>query len=360
VKQFRLRAALQFPDRSNIEGSSVSAAAHAVAGAARNSRTENAPLYFTVPLLLFCGACFILFFGWTLVSPALVETCTALLDGSDRCASGINKIRIYSLSFALFPLILLLERRYPANAQQGAFSPGLVTDAWWFLFFPVLGVWLPTLFDELLKVAFGVHLAGLRINVIGHLPVALQIALVVLFADFIAYVSHVIRHKVPVLWEFHKIHHSQEQLNYFSSVRLHPLDLIANSLIRFLPFTLLEMEMAVSAFLGWVAFQRFYEMFVHSNLHMNLGPLRFVLVTPQSHRLHHSIEPEHRDTNFGNIFSIWDFMFGTQVKDCRSYPLLGVNDQDVPRNRSAGILDGARTFLQELAYPLIVLFRPRR
>jgi len=360
VKQFRLRTELQFGGRIKIAGSIVSAAAHAAAGSASNSRAANAPLYFTVPLLVFCGACFILFFGWRLVSPALVDTCTALLDGSDRCATGINKIRIYSLSFALFPLILLLERRYPANPLQRAFSPGLVTDAWWFLFFPVLGVWLPTLFDELLQATIGVHLAGLRMNVIGNLPVAIQIVLVVLFADFIAYVSHVVRHKVPVLWEFHKIHHSQEQLNYFSSVRLHPLDLIANSLIRFLPFTLLEMEMAVSTFLGWVAFQRFYEMFVHSNLHMNLGPLRYVLVTPQSHRLHHSVETQHIDTNFGNIFSVWDFMFGTQVKDCRSYPLLGVGDQNVPRNQSAGILDGARTFLQELAYPLVVLFRPKR
>ena len=320
----------------------------------------NAPLYFTIPVLAFCFACFVFFFGWKQISPGVIEGCAAMFDGSPRCESAINKIRIYTLSFALFPLILLLERRFPANPQQSSFPPGMVTDAWWFLFFPVLGVWLPTLFEELLDALFGPSLQGLRVNLFGSAPIALQVVIVVLFSDFMAYVSHVIRHKVPVFWEFHKIHHSQEQLNYFSSTRLHPLDLIVNSLIRFLPFTLLGMEMAVSAFLGWIAFQRFYEMFVHANLHTNLGPLRYVLVTPQSHRLHHSLEREHIDTNFANIFSIWDFMFGTQVKDYQAYPLLGVHDPHAPRNRSAGIIDGARTFLQELAYPIVALLRPKR
>jgi sterol desaturase/sphingolipid hydroxylase (fatty acid hydroxylase superfamily) len=325
-----------------------------------SSGRENAPLYFTIPLLAFCAVCFALFFGWKQLSPGIIDACTTALDGSARCESVINKIRIYALSFALFPLILLLERRHPANPQQSSFPPGMVTDAWWFLFFPLLGVWLPTLFEELLDALFGHLLQGLRFNLFGGAPLAAQVVIVVLFSDFMAYVSHVIRHKVPLFWELHKIHHSQDQLNYFSSTRLHPLDLMVNSLIRFLPFTLLGMEMAVSAFIGWIAFQRFYEMFVHSNLHTNLGPLRYVLVTPQSHRLHHSLQREHIDTNYANIFSIWDFMFGTQVKDYQSYPLLGVHDPQVPRNQSAAVLDGARTFLKELIYPLVALTRSRR
>lgn len=338
----------------------MSAAAHVVAKAASEYRSDNAPLYFTVPLLLFCAACFILFFGWTQISPLLVESCTALLDGSDRCATGINKIRIYALSFALFPLILLLERRFPADPKQGAFSPGLVTDAWWFLVFPLIGVLLPTLFAELLQGLFGAPLQAVRMNLVGTLPFAAQVVVVILFADFMAYSSHWIRHKISLFWEFHKIHHSQEQLNYFTAVRLHPLDLIANVFIRFLPFTLLDMEMSVAVFMGWIAFQRFHEMFVHANVRTNLGFLRYLLVTPQSHRLHHSIEKQHVDKNFGDIFSIWDFIFGTQVREYQSYPLLGVADPHVPRNRSAGILDGARTFLAELWYPVVALLRPRR
>ena len=321
---------------------------------------SNATLLFSVPIILFCLAMLLLFFGWQQFSPLLADGCSALLNGSPRCVTGMDKIRVYALALALFRFILLLERRWPADPRQTAFSPGLVTDAWWFLFFPLLGVWLPTVFEELLHRLTGSTLDGLRWDVFGTLPVTLQVAAVFLFSDFMAYISHLVRHKVSWMWEFHKIHHSQEQLNYFSTVRLHPLDLIAGSLIRFLPFTLLGGDIALTAFLGWIAFQRFYEMFVHANLRTNLGWLRYVLVTPQSHRIHHSLQREHIDTNYGNIFSIWDFMFGTQVRDYDAYPPLGVHDPDVPRNTSTGIWAGARTFARELVYPLIALTKPKR
>jgi sterol desaturase/sphingolipid hydroxylase (fatty acid hydroxylase superfamily) len=333
----------------------VSSAAQSIPQRSGQSSAAIASAGIRVPIIALCIACFALFFGWTQLSPILIESCSILPSVSNHCAPGINKIRIYAFSMALFPLILLLERWRPADPDQSSFSPGLITDAWWFLAFPVLGVWLPTVFEEYLKRVSAPVLNGLQLEFVGALPVLAQLAVVVLIADLLAYVSHVIRHKVRFFWEFHKIHHSQQQLNYFSSLRLHPLDLIANSVLRFLPFTLLGLEMAVPAFIGWIAFQRFFEMFVHANLRANLGWLRFVLVTPQSHRIHHSLQHSHVDTNFGNIFSIWDFLFRTQVQDCQVYPATGVGDRTVPVNRSARLFDGAHTFLQELIHPLLVL-----
>lgn len=320
----------------------------------------NANLLVSLPIVFFCIAMLLLFFGWQTFSPVLAQGCSALLDGSPRCVSGVDKIRVYALALALFPLILLLERRWPADPRQTSFPPGLVTDAWWFLFFPLLGVWLPSAFEALLQRLAGSSLENLRWDVFGSMPVALQVVAVVLFSDFMAYISHLLRHKISWMWEFHKIHHSQEQLNYFSTVRIHPLDLLCSSLIRFLPFALLGGEMALPTFLGWITFQRFYEMFVHANLRTNMGWLRYILVTPQSHRIHHSLEREHIDTNYGNIFSIWDFLFRTQVRDYDAYPPLGVDDPDVPRNTSTGIWAGARTFGRELVYPLIALSKPKR
>jgi sterol desaturase/sphingolipid hydroxylase (fatty acid hydroxylase superfamily) len=338
----------------------VSSDAQAIRLTTRRGLASSAPAWLSIGLVALCLGCLALFFAWSQLKPVMVESCTALLDGSARCDSVINKIRIYALSLGLFPLILLLERWRPADAQQPAFSSGLVVDCFWFLVFPVLGVWLPTVFEELLHATFGARLSAFQLPLLASLPAAWQVALVILLSDFLAWFSHVIRHKVSFLWELHKIHHSQTQLNYFSSVRLHPLDLVANAAIRFLPFTLLGMQMAVPAFLGWIAFQRFYEMFVHANLRTNMGWLRFVLVTPQSHRIHHSMQREHIDKNFGNIFSIWDHIFGTQITDCKVYPETGVGDPDVPVHESAHPLPAARTFLRELFYPFLALARPKR
>jgi sterol desaturase/sphingolipid hydroxylase (fatty acid hydroxylase superfamily) len=338
----------------------VSSDAQAIRLTTRKAHASGAPFWLSAGLVILCLACLVLFVAWAQLKPLMVESCTSMLNGSARCDSVLNKVRIYALSLGLFPLILLLERWKPADEYQPAFSSGLVVDCFWFLVFPVLGVWLPTIFEEFLHATFGTSLSAFQLPLLPTLPLTLQIVLVILLSDFLAWFSHVIRHKVSFLWELHKIHHSQTQLNYFSSVRLHPLDLVANAAIRFLPFTLLGMQMAVPAFLGWIAFQRFYEMFVHANLRTNMGWLRFVLVTPQSHRIHHSMQHEHIDKNFGNIFSIWDFIFGTQVIDSQVYPETGIGDTDVPLHDSAHPLRAARIFLRELFYPFFAFARPKR
>ena len=321
---------------------------------------QAAPAYVGIALIAASVACLVLFAGWAQLSPLLVDGCSTLLNDSARCAPAVSKIRIYAFSLALFPAILLLECWRPADRNQPMFSIGLVVDCWWFLAFPLLGVWLPTVFEEFLGDQVGRYLGAFRLNLMSSLPLHAQMIAVILLSDFLAWFSHVIRHKVPVLWELHKIHHSQVNLNYFSSVRLHPLDLIANAAIRFLPFTLLGVQMAVPAFIGWIAFQRFYEMFVHANLRTNLGWLRFVLVTPQSHRIHHSMQSEHIDKNFGNIFPIWDQLFGTHIRDSQVYPATGIHDPHVPVGVSARPLSAAMTYLREMLYPLVAITRLKR
>jgi sterol desaturase/sphingolipid hydroxylase (fatty acid hydroxylase superfamily) len=76
------------------------------------------------------------------------------------------------------------------------------------------------------------------------------------------------------------------------------------------------------------------------------------LVTPQSHRIHHSIEPEHQDKNFGSLFSIWDFMFGTQVTAWRDYPETGIADQAFPHETSGDIASLLLMPIRQMIYPL--------
>jgi sterol desaturase/sphingolipid hydroxylase (fatty acid hydroxylase superfamily) len=97
---------------------------------------------------------------------------------------------------------------------------------------------------------------------------------------------------------------------------------------------------------------RWYTRFYHGNIRTNLGPLRYVLVTPQSHRIHHSIEPRHRDTNFGALFSIWDQMFGTQYRRYDEYPETGIEDDAFPHEASGDLRSLLVTPFVQMAYPL--------
>jgi sterol desaturase/sphingolipid hydroxylase (fatty acid hydroxylase superfamily) len=306
-------------------------------------------------LLATSGISIVIILAWNHLDDSLPSLCSRLLDSQPSCRAGVGKIFTYAWVLAFLPLIMLVERWRPADPSQPVFSPGLFVDSLWFFTFPLLGIWLPTAFEGLLKSTVGAAIAGAKFDVLASLPLVVQFILVILLSDFLAWLGHFLRHKIPITWEFHKIHHSQVELNYFSARRLHPFDLMFNALIRFLPFTLLGMELALPGYLFWTIFVRFWEAFVHSNVKFNLGPLKYILVTPQSHRVHHSIESRHIDKKFGDFFSIWDFMFGTQCREYEVYPRLGVADTQCPSGTAITWTGALGVFLRELVYPFQAL-----
>ena len=175
----------------------------------------------------------------------------------------------------------------------------------------------------------------------------------VMIADFGHWGAHLITHKVPLFWRFHMIHHSQKRMNLFTANRTHPVDAIIESFMLLLPFFFLFpsiTEQAGTVFLigllpGW------YVRFQHANIGTNMGPLRYLIVTPQSHRVHHSTEPEHWNSNYANIFA-WDRLFGTQHSDVTSYPTTGINDQHFPEPTSVAPTDIASSFVGQMLFPL--------
>ena len=316
------------------------------------------PSWVAALLLVACAASIIALLTWQWISQDMFANCQSSIGdlfGANTCGKGISKIVTYLWILAVFPFMMLLERAIPADPDQPMFSPGMLVDLMWVLTFPLLGVWLPNVFSGFLSSAFGTALEGLRLKALATLPLPAQLLLVILVADFLAYFGHLLRHKIPTLWEFHKIHHSQVQLNYFSTRRIHPLDTLAQSLISFLPWTLLGLSTALPGFLVWSTFLRLYEMFVHANLRINMGPLRYILVTPQSHRIHHSLYDRHIDTNYGDFLSVWDWIFGTQVRRGDEYPPLGVTDKQCPEGVSSSVGGAIGVFLKELVYPLKAL-----
>jgi len=94
-----------------------------------------------------------------------------------------------------------------------------------------------------------------------------------------------------------------------------------------------------------------YARFLHANVRVNLGPLRHVIVSPQYHRLHHSLEARDIDMNYAGTFAFWDRMFGTQVPDSDRYPETGIHDPSFPRARSRTPLAVLRAYWAQTLYP---------
>ena len=296
---------------------------------------------------------------WPLVLGPLQDLCTATnLVPDSRCATGPNKLLGYVAVIAAFPAVLILERLWPAAESQSRFSLGLLVDFVWFCLSPAILVLIVLPFEDGLRWVYGSLGLGAA-SLLASLPLLAQMVIVALLSDFMAWVAHVVRHKSSFVWEFHKIHHAQEELNYFSTVRLHPVDEITIVAVRFLPFAMLDTNVAVPAFTVWLTVSRVYTMFTHSNIRTNLGPLKYILVTPQSHRVHHSSRPEHQDKNFANVFAIWDFIFGTQVLDFDVYPITGVEDKNVPAPAGPRLRDAFAAYGKMLLYPFGALRRSK-
>jgi len=97
--------------------------------------------------------------------------------------------------------------------------------------------------------------------------------------------------------------------------------------------------------------------FIHANIRTNLGAGRYLLISPQAHRVHHSAMPEHFNTNFGVILACWDYLFGTRYHDDNAYPTTGIDDRAFPLERRANPFALVATWARQTVYPFQMLAR---
>jgi sterol desaturase/sphingolipid hydroxylase (fatty acid hydroxylase superfamily) len=262
-------------------------------------------------------------------------------------------------TLGLLPTAWLAEYFMPAKPAQPMFSAGLAHDAVWYLAFPFLLVLIYAGYTAGLSSFYENRLGFLKVGAIADLPTPVQIALVIAGSDFLAWLHHLVRHKVSVLWQFHKVHHSAREMNYLTDIRIHPIDFLTAKTIEFIPFYSLSLDMAVPTFIVWEIFRTWLTRFYHANIRTDFGWLRHVLVTPQSHRIHHSRNPHHYDHNFGVTFSIWDFIFGTQYKNFDEYPDTGVED-GFPVEGRLTLKSLLLTPIRQLIHPFTLLLKGSR
>jgi sterol desaturase/sphingolipid hydroxylase (fatty acid hydroxylase superfamily) len=160
-------------------------------------------------------------------------------------------------------------------------------------------------------------------------------ALASLVSDFFYYWFHRLQHANPSLWRFHKVHHSLREMSAWNSYHH-----FTEEIFR-IPFVYLPLVMLINVSPGTApiliipAIVSIHVLFIHSCTRINFGWFRHVAVDNRYHRIHHSIEPQHRDKNFGAFSSIWDSLFRTVYFPLpNEWPDTGLCDVNEPKRLS--------------------------
>lgn len=165
------------------------------------------------------------------------------------------------------------------------------------------------------------------INWLPEIPLWSYILIGVLLLDFFgAYLAHFVEHKIKPLWMVHLVHHTDHKVDTTTANRHHPIE----SLIRF-SFTLLGIFVVgtpIAIVMLYQAISLIFTQFTHANIKLPKvidKAISYVLISPDMHKIHHHYRLPYTDSNYGNIFSIWDRIFGTYMYMEREKLVYGVD-----------------------------------
>lgn len=227
--------------------------------------------------------------------------------GGSALYLGLDWFVLGTLSTAA--LFVPLERAFALRREQGPFRRGWLTDGQYFFMSHALVQLM-----SVLVVAPVVHLAGLIAvpaaqGLVQALPWVVQFALCLLLADMAQHWVHRAFHRVPLLWRFHKVHHSVEAMDWLAGSRLHLVDVIVTRGLVLLALVLAGFaQSVVYAYLGLVSF---HAVFIHANFAPRNAWLERWIAMPRFHHWHHGIEDEAHDVNFAVHLPMIDRWFGT-------------------------------------------------
>ena len=199
----------------------------------------------------------------------------------------------------------------------------------------------------LLRLLFPAAAVGMAVFATDHgwgllnhfqVPFWLSVPGAVIAMDFVIWLQHVMVHAVPVLWRLHRVHHADLDYDLTTGARFHPIEIILSMLIKFATIMVLGPP-AVAVILFEMVLNAM-AMFNHGNVRLPLGldrVLRWLVVTPDMHRVHHSVEDDEANSNFGFNLSGWDRLFGTyrdQPRGGHRGMTIGIHSYQQPREVS--------------------------
>ncbi len=261
--------------------------------------------------------------------PAVIGSAIATFVVLDRFGMALP-LAAYATVAVATAAILAAEWRWPARASWRPAPTNLVNDG---LFLVAIQIALPAAVGIGLTVALQALAdeAGLTFDGIWphHWPVPVQMVLMLLLGDGARYWLHRASHQPNFLWRLHAVHHSPDRLYSLNVARFHPFDKALQYVFDTLPFVVLAV--AEPVLLSYFVFYAVNGFFQHSNCHIRLGPLNWVVSGPELHRWHHSRVIGESDQNFGNNLIIWDIIFGTRfLPDDRVVGELGLLNRSYP------------------------------
>lgn len=247
-------------------------------------------------------------------------------------------------------LVWFLEIVLPWRKNQGIIRRDFWLDAFYMFFnFFLFSLIAFNAVSEVAVKGFGDFLGWLGVQNLVTLEISSwpawgQYLTLFLIADFVQWNIHRLLHRVPWLWEFHKLHHSVKQMGFAAHLRFHWMETIVYKSIQYLPLAMIGF--GIDDFLWVNLFAIAIGHLNHANLGWDYGPLKYLLNNPKMHIWHHAKEmPETHPygINFGLTLSIWDYLFGTAhiPKNGRDIELGFGNDEKFPQG-----------FIGQVTYPL--------
>lgn len=225
-----------------------------------------------------------------------------------------GKVTFNSL-FMFIALFIILERIIP---YKGGWHP---TVAEWKRdgLYLVFVIFAGAIGQGLVRV-MALHLA----TPLGTMPLWPEVVLALLIATFGGYWFHRLGHVVPLLWRIHGIHHVPVKVNLANNSVVHPFDVIGSTICTQLPLLILGFSEESMFITGMMTMMLGY--FIHANIHLQLGWVNYMITTPESHRLHHSVDYEEAG-HYGTDLALWDLVFRSFTwYDSRAPKAVGVKD----------------------------------
>lgn len=255
---------------------------------------------------------------------------------------------------AISLVVWALELLFPWRKNQNSFRKDFWLDAFYMFFnFFLLNLLIlialsntaAEVFNDFLKL-FRLNLTNFQLIDVSRLPKFWGLLLFFLVSDFVQWNTHRLLHRVPTLWNFHKVHHSVKEMGFAAHLRFHWMEPVVYKTLLYVPIAIIGGLNAQD-----VAIVYFFNIVIghlnHANLGWDYGPLKYVLNNPKMHIWHHAKKlPKHvrYGVNFGLTLSIWDYIFkSSYVPNSGRDLALGFNgDENFPKD-----------FISQELYPLI-------
>lgn len=228
--------------------------------------------------------------------------------GIGDSVAALRDIQVGPTSLAFIAVFLVAERVRPAQ-RRPLIARGHRQDLLFTLFNATFVLPLVAVLALSLSVTARSALPWIVLPKVGVVPRWLSVAVIFVAMDACNWFAHLANHRVKMLWRFHELHHSQEDMSVLTVFRTHPL-IHVSYLIALVPGIVLLANGALSTTL--LVVYGATVAFAHSNTNLGFGPLERIFVSPNFHRIHHRLDGR-QDVNLGFALTIWDQLFGSAI-----------------------------------------------